>query len=153
VSCSINTGCNNGNRHWTASSWHATDTGFLNIKNCMNFRKFTHKIYHYPQQCSVSKYIHSINSLFDTQKQYRLTFTSLTVHKHTLSLTCTLVNNINCRLTRAADSRHATDTGFLNIKNCMNFRKFTHTQNISLHTAMVVRLPCNWGSLDSKRQQ
>ena len=49
----------------------------------------------------------------------------------------------------AADSRHATNTGFLNIKNCMNFRKFTHThthtytQNISLHIAMVVRLPCN----------
>ena len=45
-------GSNNGNRHWTASSRHATDTGFLNIKNYELPKIHTHKIYHYPQQQS-----------------------------------------------------------------------------------------------------
>ena len=79
----------------------------------MNFRKFTHKIYHYPQQqlltyrvtegvsaatgnkavtaaarqYSVSKYIHSLNSLFNTQKQYTVsnTFSSVSKYIHSLN--------------------------------------------------------------------
>jgi len=34
-------------QQWTAA---AADTGLLDVPDCMNFQKFTHKIYHYPQQ-------------------------------------------------------------------------------------------------------
>ena len=49
---------NNGNRQGgdsTSSGQQqqaaaAADTCLLDITDCMNFRKFTHKIYHYPQE-------------------------------------------------------------------------------------------------------